>query len=102
MQVVLGFWLCVSPWVLQFDLEPRATLTAVITGVLIVFFERVTLFFYRTWEEWISFLLGVWLITCPWILSIGSPAAKQNFLIVGLLVMALTSYEIWEALRQLF
>ncbi len=42
---LLGFWLCISPWILQFDLEPRSTLTAVITGILIVFFERVTLFF---------------------------------------------------------
>jgi hypothetical protein len=97
---LLGFWLCISPWVLQFDLDLKATLTAVITGILIVFFERVTLFFYRTWEEWIAFLLGAWLVICPWILNIGFAVAKQNFLIVGLLVMALTFYEIWEALRR--
>ena len=45
---LLGFWLCISPWVLQFDLEPTATRTAVITGILLVFVERMTLYFYRT------------------------------------------------------
>ncbi len=93
---LLGFWLCISPWILQFDLESRATLTAVITGILIVFFERVTLFFYQAWEEWINFILGAWLVICPWILNISLPIVRENFMIVGLLVMALTFYEIWE------
>lgn len=97
---LLGFWLCVSPWVLQFHLEPKSTLTAVITGILIVFFERVTLFFYRAWEEWINAILGAWLVICSWILSISLPAARENFLVVGLLVIALTLYEIWELRRQ--
>jgi SPW repeat len=97
---LLGFWLWTSPWLLQFDLELRATLTAVITGIVIVFVERMTLYFYRVWEEWINVILGVWLIICPWILSISVSAARDNFVVVGLLVMALSFYEIWEARHQ--
>lgn len=97
---LLGFWLCISPWVLHFDPELKPTLTAVISGILIVFFERVTLFFYRTWEEWINAILGAWLTICPWILSISSSVAGDNFIVVGLMVMALTFYEIWEARRR--
>jgi hypothetical protein len=97
---LLGFWLCIAPWVLQFDIDPMATRTAVITGILIVFIERMALFFYRAWENWINVILGAWLVICPWILSISDPAAKINFIVVGLLVLLLAFYEIWEWSRQ--
>jgi hypothetical protein len=83
-----------------FDLEPTATRTAVITGILLVFVERMTLYFYRTWEEWISVIIGAWLVISPWVLSISVLTARENFVVVGLLVMALTVYELWQARRQ--
>ena len=49
------------------------------------------------WEEWITVILGAWLIVCPWILGISVSAARTNFVVVGLLVMALALYEFWEA-----
>jgi SPW repeat len=94
---LLGIWLCLAPWTLRFDLEPTATRTAVITGALIILAEVVTLSVYRGWEEWINVILGGWLVICAWVLGIGSSAAKVNFVIVGLLVMALAFYEIWDA-----
>ena len=97
---LLGFWLCISPWALQFDLEPIATRTAVITGILIVFVEMITLSLFRAWEEWINVILGAWLIACPWIMGIIDPSAKTNFVVVGLLVLAVALYEIWDARRQ--
>ena len=97
---LLGIWLCISPWALRFDLEPTATRTAVITGILIILAEVVTLSVYRAWEEWINVILGAWLVICPWVLGISSSAAGANFVVVGLLVMALAFYEIWEAQSQ--
>jgi hypothetical protein len=96
----LGLWLCISPWALRFDLEPTATRAAVISGILIIFVELVTLSVYRAWEEWINVILGAWLVICPWVLGISSSAAGANFVVVGLLVMALAFYEIWEARSQ--
>lgn len=97
---LLGLWLCISPWALRFDLEPTATRAAVISGILIILAELVTLSVYRAWEEWINVILGAWLVICPWILGISIPAARTNLVVVGLLVMALAFYEIWEARRQ--
>jgi SPW repeat-containing protein len=71
-----------------------------ITGILLVFVERMTLYFYRTWEEWISVIIGAWLVISPWVLSISVLTARENFVVVGLLVMALTIYELWQARRQ--
>jgi hypothetical protein len=72
----------------------------VITGVLIILAEVVTLSIYRAWEEWINVILGAWLVICPWILGINSSVARANLVVVGLLVMALAFYEIWEARSQ--
>jgi hypothetical protein len=62
--------------------------------------EMVTLSAFRVWEEWINVIFGAWLVICPWILGISSSVAKINLIVVGLLVMALAFYEIWEERRQ--
>jgi SPW repeat len=90
----LGIWLCISPWALRFDLEPASTRAAVVTGVLLILVEAITLSAFRAWEEWINVLLGVWLIAAPWIVATTSGAATADFVVVGLLVLALAIYEI--------
>ena len=97
---LLGIWLCISPWALRFDFESAATRTAVVTGLLIIFVEIVTLSVFRAWEEWINMLLGVWLLASPWILGITIAAATADFVVVGLLLLALALYEVWDERRQ--
>ena len=88
----LGFWLLIAPWTLRFDLEPAATHAAVITGVLLILVEAITLSAFRAWEEWLNVILGLWLIAAPWVIA-ASGAAATNFIIVGLVVLALAIYE---------
>jgi len=95
----LGIWLCISPWALRFDLDGGATRVAVITGILLILTEMLTLSFFRAWEEWVNVVLGLWLLVAPWALGITNAAAVRNFLIVGLLVLILAAYEIWQARR---
>ncbi len=90
---VFGIWLCLSPWALQFDLEQVPTRNAVIVGFLIILAEVVTLSVFRAWEEWINVVLGAWLVISPWVLGIDSPAATANFVVIGVLVVALALYE---------
>jgi len=90
---VFGIWLCLSPWALQFDLEPVPTRNAVIVGFLIILAEVVTLSVFRAWEEWINVILGAWLVISPWVLGVASTAATVNFVIIGVLVVALALYE---------
>ncbi len=91
---LLGIWLCISPWALRFDFDSTATRTAVISGLLIIAVESITLSVFRIWEEWINVILGAWLLVCSWILGIGAVSVRANFVIVGVLVAALAIYEI--------
>jgi len=97
---LLGLWLCISPWALRFDLEPTPTRTAVISGILLILAEMLTLSIYRAWEEWINVILGAWMAICPFILGIRSSEARVTLIVVGFLVMALAFYELWETRRR--
>lgn len=97
---VLGIWLLLSPWTLWFYLDEVATRNAVVVGLLIVFTEVVELSIFRDWEEWINVVLGAWLLISPWVLGIHALSATADFLIIGLLVVALALYEIRSDRRE--
>ena len=91
-----GIWLCLSPWALEYWIDPAATRNAVTVGFLIILAEVVTLSIFRPWQEWINVVLGGWLIVAAW--TIGGPlTAKVNFVVVGALVVALALHEMREA-----
>ena len=96
---ILGIWLCLSPWTLLFEYDAPAMRNAVLLGALIIFVEVIELSIFRGWEEWINVGLGAWLIASTWVLGIEAPAAKINFVLVGVLVVALAVFEIWQ-IRQ--
>ncbi len=92
---LLGIWLCISPWALRYDWDQTATRTAVISGLSIVGAELVTLSVFRSWEESLNVILGAWLPICSWILGIGASQARVNFVVIGVVMVALALYEIW-------
>jgi len=96
----LGLWLCISPWVLLFSEDPTATRNAVLVGLLVILAEVVTLSVFQLWEEWISVALGTWLVVSPFVLGIAGPAARANCVVVGLVILALAIYEMWDAGRN--
>ena len=95
---VLGLWLFVSPWVLEYG-EMAASQNAVFVGLLLIATEFVALSAFSIWEEWINVILGAWLVVSPWVLGVAL-VPTVNFVIVGLLVLALALYEIWDERRH--
>jgi membrane-bound ClpP family serine protease len=89
----LGIWLLIAPWTLHFDLHPSAMRASVITGVLLLLVEAITLSAFRAWEEWLNVVLGAWLIVAPWAVG-ASGAVRANFIVVGVVVLALAVYEL--------
>ena len=76
-----------------------AVTNALVIGFLIIVAEIFSFSALGALEELIDLILGLWLLVSPWILSVSSPAAEVNFIIVGLLALALSIYELWEARR---
>jgi len=96
----IGIWLCISPWALDFSLDPAPMRNAVVVGFLIILAEVVTLSAFRPWEEWINVVLGGWLVVSPWVLGVTSRAANVDFVVIGALVAALAFYEMWDVRRR--
>jgi hypothetical protein len=96
LDVALGIWLCASPWVLQFAGDMTVVQNAFIVGVLLILTETVILFAFRVWEEWANVVLGAWLVISPWLLGITALVPSMNFVITGVLVLALAFYEMWD------
>jgi hypothetical protein len=97
--MVLGVWLAVSPWILGFsDSDPAATRNALIVGIAVAALSAITFLAYSVIEEWVDVVLGLWLIASPWIVSgAGNGLVVADFVIVGALVAGLSGYEIWAS-----
>ena len=99
--LILGVWLGVSPWVLQFaSTDVTATQNAFLIGLLLVVANAVMLSAFRIWEELFTAAIGVWLVISPWVLGVSAMTAAANFLIVGIIVLALSLYEVWDVHRH--
>lgn len=111
--LVLGVWLFISPWVLNFaagyatgaapggaaagatapagDALANASWDAWIFGVVIAVVALSSTLRVAAWQEWgtliLGLILGVWLFIAPWALAFsGAPAAAWDHWIVGALV----------------
>jgi hypothetical protein len=90
LNLILGLWMIVSPWVLQHQANTQATSNAVILGILIALAALVALFKVMAWEEWANVVLGIALLISPWVLGFSTlMAAMWNAVIVGIVVAVL-------------
>ncbi|GIZ53936.1 SPW repeat protein [Noviherbaspirillum aridicola] len=99
LNLLLGAWLFVSPWALNFTDElPRAATNAWIVGAAIALIAAAALYVPKAWEEILNFLLGAWAIASPWLLGFaGNATATNSTLATGILVAVLA---LWAAFRS--
>ncbi len=95
--LVCAVLLFISPWVLAFSGDVMATRAAWITGVVVAIFAVAALVQFAEWEEWVSLLLGVWMIVAPWVVGFsGVGVAVAAFVVLGIVVALASMSEIWQ------
>lgn len=94
--LIVGAWLFVSPFVLQYPSEmPNAVWNAYILGAAIMIFSAFAVYLPRAWEEGINVVLGLWMIASPWALGFASDKnITMNAVIVGILVAILAAWAV--------
>ncbi|MFO7275509.1 MAG: SPW repeat protein [Pseudomonadota bacterium] len=92
--VVLGAWMVVSPWVLGFaSTDSAAAWSAWILGAAVLISAGIAVYMPKAWEEAINIALGILLLVSPWVLGFaGETTQMSNAVIVGVLVAA---FGIW-------
>lgn len=88
--VLLGAWLAVSPWVLGFQDQMAPTANGVVIGLVLIAAALGAIFMPRAWEEWTEGLLGLWMVISPWALGFaGQMDAVRNAVVSGVVVIVL-------------
>lgn len=96
--LLLGLWLVIAPWVLDYSSETNAVWNQVVVGIAIA-----TLALLRTMDpaaaaslSWTNFVLGGWLLFAPFVLrydgSGNTSAIYWNDILVGVLVIGLAAW----------
>jgi len=93
--LLLGLWLIVAPWVLNYSGQNNAVWNEVIVGaaIALIAFARVSA--PESWApiSWVNVILGGWMIIAPFVLTYGTvgdtSAIYWNDIIVGTAVVIL-------------
>ena len=98
LNVLLGIWLVIAPFLLGYADVGTTLWNDVIVGaiVLILAGTRVWRPAHNRWLSWTNVVLGIWLAIAPFILSYtATTAALWNDIIVGIAVLILGA---WSAI----
>lgn len=102
MNVLLGFWLVVSPWEMEYSLNKAATANACGVGVVLLLFNLISVArLLDQGQEIFNILLGVWLVLSPYFLSFtteGEPAI--NAIVTGAMIVILAGWQIYDATKS--
>lgn len=92
--LILGIWVLVSPWVLAFSASTGATWSAVVLGVLVIAASAWALSQSELMlVEWANLVLGILLFIAPWVIGyFGSALPAWNSWIFGVLVFLVAAY----------
>ena len=85
LNLIVGLWALVSPWVLGFQDVTLAMWSTVATGVALGAVALGATLVPRAWEEWTEGALAIWLAVSPWVLGF---ATVENAMVNAVLVSA--------------
>jgi hypothetical protein len=85
--IVLGIWVIVSPFVLAFH-SSKAVWSNVVTGVIVGILALIRWSVRQPGWSWLNLILGAWLVISPFVLVL-SAAAMWNNVILGIIIAAL-------------
>ena len=86
LNVLLGIWVVISPFVLGFH-SSMAVWNNVVTGAVVGILALIRWRMHRPGWSWLNLILGIWLVISPFVLFLSSTAMWNN-VIVGIIIAA--------------
>lgn len=105
LNAIIGVWFIIAPWVLGFADVSGAVWTSVVFGAIQViasvwaaYVDRPN---WRVWQNWVSFVTGVWFILQPFVLSLtGNEGEVWTSVILGIVTAVLNLWTMWEGEKE--
>jgi hypothetical protein len=101
LNIILGLWLIIAPFVLGFNSMMGAMWNSIIFGVIVLALAVVGEYnVSETWSRWINAVIGLWIVVSPFFMGFASDAGLMwNNIIVGLLIIIFSGWSISMASR---
>lgn len=94
--IVAGFGLLLSPWLLGCAAETYAAWNAWVVGTVIAVIAAAALYAFYEAEEWVNLVAGIWTVAAPWVLGFSAvTAAMWVHVVAGIVVAVLAAGNIW-------
>src|SRR6185369_3281936 len=87
--ILLGIWLILAPFVLGYASLQVAMWNDIILGALVLAIAMIRTFGTALGTaSWVNVVLGIWLVIAPFVLNYGdNPSPRWNDIILGMLVI---------------
>jgi 4-amino-4-deoxy-L-arabinose transferase-like glycosyltransferase len=93
--LLLGVWLCVSPWVMAYPSDSPPAVNAYIAGAIMAVLAAFDLYKTYAWAVFLNIVVGVWVAVSPWLVDVISDRAMSgSMLAVGLATVVLGLWEL--------
>lgn len=92
--LVLAAFLFVAPWLFSYAYASAKT-DDWVSSAIVIATSVAALLAYSEWEEWIGLLVGLWVLTSPWLLGFPHTKATAVNVGVGLLITYMSALELW-------
>jgi hypothetical protein len=90
--IVLGIWVIISPFVVQFTRFPAAVWNNIIVGIVIAILAIIRTSVPRqTGWSWVNVILGIWMIISPFALGAMTTAVLWNNIVLGIVIALIAS-----------
>ncbi len=96
LNAALGAMLFISPWVFGFASDRLAAWNAMASAALVIGVAVTALLKFAEWEEWVEFVLGLWIIISPWMIGYADTGVAHSVhMFIGLGVLVLSLWDLW-------
>jgi SPW repeat-containing protein len=93
--LVVGVFVFVSPWLFSYA-NGVVRLDFWISSALIAGASAVAILAFSEWEDWLNLMLGLWMVSAPWLLGFAHTRAMHMSIGIGCLVAYLAALELWQ------
>lgn len=95
--LALAAALFISPWALRFADMPMPARDAWAVSIALGILALFALSAFAAWQDWVRFVLGLWLVASPWLLGFAAARhAMWAHVVIGVLVAAMSAWAVWE------